>query len=166
MVSAMIYLKLRICCFIGLCLSIYATYVEVKAENNNNYKALCDLSQKVSCTAVFNTPYGKSFGLLSHLFNDIPNRWNPPNGLLGTVYYVSFIFSTFFEHKTLFKLQMTLCICSNLLTIYLAYLLYYIIRNFCVICVSIYVINFLCLCEMFKIYEKVWLVSEPNKKIK
>uniref|UniRef100_A0A1B0FLJ5 vitamin-K-epoxide reductase (warfarin-sensitive) n=1 Tax=Glossina morsitans morsitans TaxID=37546 RepID=A0A1B0FLJ5_GLOMM len=120
---------------------------------------------KVALMSMVIMTYGKSFGLLSYLFNDIPNRWNPPNGLLGTVYYLSFIFSTFFEHKSLFKLQMTLCICSNLLSIYLAYLLYYVIRNFCVICVSIYVINFLCLYEMFKVYKKVWLVQQ-NKKIK
>uniref|UniRef100_A0A1A9WWP4 vitamin-K-epoxide reductase (warfarin-sensitive) n=1 Tax=Glossina brevipalpis TaxID=37001 RepID=A0A1A9WWP4_9MUSC len=165
MVAAIIYLKLRICCFVGLCVSIYATYVEVKAENNNNYKALCDLSPKVSCTAVFNTPYGKSFGLLSYLFKDIPNRWNPPNGLLGIIYYLGFIYSTFFQHHSVFILQIFLCVCSNLLSIYLAYLLYYVLKNFCVICISIYVINFLCLCEMIKIYKKVRLV-ELNKKIK
>lgn len=39
----------------GFILSLYATYVEIKLILNKDYKALCDLAPKLSCTAVFSS---------------------------------------------------------------------------------------------------------------
>lgn len=47
--------KLRIWCLMGFILSLYATYVEIKLILNKDYKALCDLAPKLSCTAVFSS---------------------------------------------------------------------------------------------------------------
>ena len=47
--------KLRVWCLLGLILSIYATYVEIKLLGDKNYKAFCDLAPKLSCTAVFSS---------------------------------------------------------------------------------------------------------------
>lgn len=40
---------------LGLGLTLYTLYVEFEIESNKNYKALCDISEKVSCTKAFKT---------------------------------------------------------------------------------------------------------------
>ena len=42
-------------------------------------------------------------------------------------------------------LQLYLSVLSNIGSVYLAYVLYFILQNICVVCVSIYVVNFLLL---------------------
>ncbi|XP_065368723.1 vitamin K epoxide reductase complex subunit 1-like protein 1 [Calliphora vicina] len=162
--------KLRIWCILGLILSVYATYVEIKLLVNKDYKALCDLAPKLSCTAVFNSPYGKSFGFLNMFFNEETSKWNPPNGIFGIIYYLLLLLTTFLKRPDLVKYQILFCILSNLMSIYLAYLLY-ILENICVVCITIYVVNFLCLWEMLKDFNKLWLQNrttntkiESNKK--
>lgn len=36
-------------------ISIYSFHVETRAEEDSNYEALCDISEKISCTKVFNS---------------------------------------------------------------------------------------------------------------
>ena len=43
--------------FMGILLSIYAYYVETKAEREKGYKALCDFSATISCSKVFTSRY-------------------------------------------------------------------------------------------------------------
>ncbi|KAM7343994.1 vitamin-K epoxide reductase [Cochliomyia hominivorax] len=154
--------KLRIWCLIGLILSLYATYVEIKLLVNKDYKALCDLAPKLSCTAVFSSHYGKSFGFLNMFFDEKSSKWNPPNGIFGIIYYTILLITTFLDKPNLIKYQILLCILSNLMSIYLAYLLY-ILENICLVCISIYVVNFLCLWEMLQDFNKLWL--QKRKKI-
>lgn len=52
-----LYRKLRIWCGLGLVLSFYATYVELRSEKDSGYRALCDWSSSISCTRVFNSVY-------------------------------------------------------------------------------------------------------------
>lgn len=40
-------------CLVGLLLSLYALYVEIKAEANDNYEAMCDINEYISCSKVF-----------------------------------------------------------------------------------------------------------------
>ena len=42
-------------CLIGLGLSYYAYVVETKKEQDDSYKAMCDISENISCTKVFMT---------------------------------------------------------------------------------------------------------------
>lgn len=46
-------LCLRFFYIIGLSLSTYAFYVETKAEGDKDYKAMCDISERMSCSKVF-----------------------------------------------------------------------------------------------------------------
>lgn len=45
------------------------------------------------------------------------------------------------RHRLIAALQLILNFVSNLMTVYLAYLLYFVLDDFCVVCVSIYVVN-------------------------
>ena len=38
---------------IGLALSLYAIYVEMKKNENSDFNALCDISETMSCSKVF-----------------------------------------------------------------------------------------------------------------
>ncbi|XP_017478305.1 PREDICTED: vitamin K epoxide reductase complex subunit 1-like protein 1 [Rhagoletis zephyria] len=143
--------RFRASCLVGMLLSAYATYVELRAEKDASYVAMCDLSPKVSCTAVFTSSYGRGFGLTKYL-----TSWNPPNGVLGVAFYILLLLLTPPRHHLLSLLQLLLCFVSNLLSVYLAYLLYFVLEDLCVVCVSIYVVNFVCLLESWKIYKQIW----------
>ncbi|CAD7012219.1 unnamed protein product [Ceratitis capitata] len=121
---------------------------------------MCDLSPKVSCTAVFTSSYGRGFGLTQY-FTD----FNPPNGFLGIVFYAVLLLLTPPRHRLLAWLQLCLCFVSNLLSVYLAYLLYFVLDDLCVVCVSIYIVNFFCLRESWRIYTTLWC-SEGKSETK
>lgn len=40
-------------CVVGLALSYYAYVVETAKEQDDNYEALCDISERISCTKAF-----------------------------------------------------------------------------------------------------------------
>lgn len=42
-------------CLIGALLSYYAYTVEVKAEADHSYQAMCDISEHISCTKAFSS---------------------------------------------------------------------------------------------------------------
>ena len=109
---------------VGVLLSIYAFYVEQKAKKNKKYKAICDLSDKASCTKAFSSSYGKMFGV--------------SNSIVGIGFYLIIILLVyFFQYKLIFYLSAF----SFLTTIYLAYVLYIKMKNLCIVCTSIYVLN-------------------------
>ncbi|XP_005180939.1 vitamin K epoxide reductase complex subunit 1-like protein 1 [Musca domestica] len=142
---------LRLWCILGFLLSAYATYVEINLILNKDYKALCDLAPKISCTAAFSSSYGKGFGFLNNVTSksNILSEWNPPNGIFGLIYYAA-LFATANKNQRLCRvIQFLFCILSNVMSIYLAYILY-ILDDICVVCISIYVVNFLCLWEMLR----------------
>lgn len=45
--------SLTLICLVGLGLSIYSYVIEQATENDKNYKAMCDISENVSCTKAF-----------------------------------------------------------------------------------------------------------------
>lgn len=46
---------LTLTCLIGLGLSLYAYTVELRLEQNKNYKPFCDLAEHISCTKAFDS---------------------------------------------------------------------------------------------------------------
>lgn len=115
---------------LGFLLSLYAYITELKIKAYSDYKPLCDLSDRVSCSKVMNSPYSKIF-----LFS---------NAVWGMLFYAAafilLFFSGFWRARVLLAV---LIIISFLVTCYLAYLLYFKIRTICMVCTSLYVINIL-----------------------
>ncbi len=112
--------------FIGLCLSLYAHHVEQYAGKKKGYHAACDISDRASCTKAFSSSYGNTFGL--------------SNGTWGMLFYlVAVVLALLGEVQWLFLIS-----CLSVLTsFYLAYILYFKIKTFCVVCTSVYAINIL-----------------------
>lgn len=42
-------------CSFGIILSLYAYHVETSKERDENYTAMCDISEHMSCTAAFSS---------------------------------------------------------------------------------------------------------------
>uniref|UniRef100_A0A6B2E969 vitamin-K-epoxide reductase (warfarin-sensitive) n=1 Tax=Phlebotomus kandelakii TaxID=1109342 RepID=A0A6B2E969_9DIPT len=125
---------------IGLLLSVYSTHVEIQLELDNDYEALCDLNEGISCTKVFSSKYGKGFGIIHHVLGE-ESVFNQPNGLFGIFFYALIALLCFVNDSNVARVQIYLCIVSNIISLYLAYLLYFVLEDFCIVCVSTYVVN-------------------------
>ena len=121
-------LAMNIVIIIGFLLSIYAYYVEKKSEKNKEYKAICDLSENMSCNKAFTSKYGKIAGIS----NSIP----------GIIFYVLVFLLIQYNYL---NYVFYLALLSVLGSIYLAYISYFKLKNFCLVCTSIYVVNVLLL---------------------
>ncbi len=119
---------LTILSILGFILSCYAFYVEWKTHTTKKYRAVCDINDHMSCSAAFTSSYGKLLGI--------------PNSILGILCYITLVLLLFLNLTTLFfYVTLLSCIASA----GLAYILYFKMKNFCIVCSSIYLVNILLL---------------------
>ncbi len=117
---------------IGFLISWYVFTIEHKLKKDKNYKPMCDLSDRISCSKPLLSPYGTLFGI--------------GNSILGMIFYANMFMLALFEFNTLlFYGSIAACISS----IIFAYLLYFKIKSFCLVCTAIYIINALMLLVSF-----------------
>ncbi|XP_022342990.1 vitamin K epoxide reductase complex subunit 1-like protein 1 [Crassostrea virginica] len=150
-----------LCCAIGTLLSVYALYVEINAENDKNYRASCDISATISCSKVFKSRWGKGFGLIGLLIGD-DHPLNLPNSIFGIVFYILQIALTLSSSSGLASMQLYLSVLSNVASLYLGYILYFILKDLCIVCVSTYVTNAVLLVAVY--YKNKTL--QEGKRIK
>ena len=113
---------------VGFCVSLYTYFVERKIKAEPDYKPACDLSDTVSCSKPMKSIYANLFFV--------------SNAVIGMGFYVLVIILTLLHAYTLLFLAIVgSCIASCIL----AYILYTKIKSFCILCTSVYVINFLLL---------------------
>ncbi|XP_069189503.1 vitamin K epoxide reductase complex subunit 1-like protein 1 isoform X1 [Procambarus clarkii] len=137
-----IRLAMMLLAFIGIGLSLYALYVEVMKESDAAYQAMCDISPSISCSKVFTSKYGRGFGIIGELLGD-DHIMNQPNSIPGIIFYSLIIVLGETKSLKVAKVQRTVISLSNLMSAYLAYLLYFVLKDFCVVCVSTYIVNIL-----------------------
>ncbi|XP_049419574.1 vitamin K epoxide reductase complex subunit 1 [Epinephelus fuscoguttatus] len=134
--------KVRIfLCVFGLFLSVYALHVELSRESNPDYRAMCDLGESVSCSKVFTSRWGRGFGLVQLVVAE-DSPLNQPNSVLGIIFYTLQMGLGLSLSK---KAAMFLVFSSWVSvagSIYLACILAFVLGDFCMVCVSTYVINF------------------------
>ncbi|KAK3915877.1 Vitamin K epoxide reductase complex subunit 1-like protein 1 [Frankliniella fusca] len=135
---------LFVLCAAGVGASYYSVFVEKALEQNEKYQALCDINEQVSCTKVFGTKYAKGFGVVGKYLGE-KHILNQPNGVYGIVFYALLAFLSLVNISFLVNIQLLLAFLSNGMSVYLGYLLVYVIKSICVVCVATYVINFLIL---------------------
>jgi len=129
-------LTIIILAIIGILLSIYAYYIERKTRKNKHYHAVCDFNNTVSCTKAFSSKYGHTFGvsnsiggiffyflILILVILSIYNIYNLSSIIINSIFYLTII--------------------SMIGSTYLAYASYFKLKNFCMICNAIYIINIL-----------------------
>lgn len=123
---------------IGVLFSIYSYVVGKKARHEKDYKSICDLNDKVSCTTAFTSKYGKILGI--------------KNSLLGILFYI-FIFLFYINNYP--NLLFYITVVGFIVTIYLAYALYLKLENYCLVCNAIYLINITLLILSHRLYFSI-----------
>ncbi len=109
---------------IGLLSSIYMWYIHVRHAANPEYESMCDITETVACTSVVTGEYGSLVVL--------------PNSVYGMIYYVLImVLASFGFLLTIFWISILGLIGSA----YLAYLLYYKLRQVCIVCTLTYIVN-------------------------
>ncbi|XP_071539939.1 vitamin K epoxide reductase complex subunit 1-like protein 1 [Panulirus ornatus] len=137
-----LHMSLILLAIIGIFLSAYALYVEVLKEIDRDYQAMCDISASISCSKVFTSKYGRGFGILGELLGE-DHLLNQPNSIFGMIFYCLVIIMGEIKSLKVAKFQRVFIGLSNLMSIYLAYLLYFVLKDFCIVCVSTYIVNIL-----------------------
>ena len=119
-------LIIQILSALGIVLSLYTLYLHWKISKEEKYQAVCDLSDRFSCTKSIRSPEGKIFGI--------------PNGVFGIGFYGLILILTFTDFTNyIFPLTAWGVVAS----MYFAYQLYFRVKTVCLVCNSIYVINVL-----------------------
>ncbi|XP_028171282.1 vitamin K epoxide reductase complex subunit 1-like protein 1 [Ostrinia nubilalis] len=139
----------------GVLVSTYALYVEMAAEARPGYKAMCDFSEYASCSRVLTSEYSKGFGIIPK-----ESALEVPNCIYGIMFYCLMIFLGTYDHVGVARLQLLLAFASCLSSVYLAYLLAFVLHDFCIVCVSTYFINAM----LFSfVYKKNKFLTVKNK---
>ena len=152
---------LLLLCSAGIGLSYYSYFVETAVEQNEKYEAMCDINDQISCTKVFGSKYGKGFGIVGKYLGE-KHILNQPNSVYGIIFYAFLALLSLVNISFIVNVQLLLAFLSNGLSVYLGYLLMYVIKSVCVVCVATYVVNFLLLVT---VYMKLSRMSKkPSKK--
>ncbi|KAM4524376.1 vitamin K epoxide reductase complex subunit 1 [Odontesthes bonariensis] len=137
--------KMRIVlCLFGLVLSVYALHVELSRERDPDYRAMCDLGESVSCSKVFISRWGRGFGLVQ-FFVAKDSLLNQPNSVLGILFYtLQMGLGLSLSKKAALALVLSSWV-SVAGSLYLASILAFVLGDFCMVCVSTYIVNFVLL---------------------
>lgn len=127
-------------CVLGLFLSVYALHVELSRERNPDYRAMCDLGESVSCSKVFTSRWGRGFGLVQ-FFVAKDSLLNQPNSVLGLMFYTVQMGLGLSLSKRAAMLLVFSSWVSLAGSLYLAYILAFVLVDFCMVCVSTYIVN-------------------------
>uniref|UniRef100_A0A6C0C7D6 vitamin-K-epoxide reductase (warfarin-sensitive) n=1 Tax=viral metagenome TaxID=1070528 RepID=A0A6C0C7D6_9ZZZZ len=130
----MILVLLGIC---GILIALYAICVERLAPG---VTAMCDINNRASCSRVLKSPYGRMMKLCFDLPDNHP--LNVPNTYYGILYYSGIILYNFVTVPYQETLLFIASIFSMFVSLQLALILYYKLKDFCIVCVTTYVINF------------------------
>lgn len=126
-VKYMIMIEYILLSALGFAISLYTYLLELKVKRMPQYKPFCDISDKISCTKVMKSEYASLFYI--------------SNALFALVFYV-FMFA--FALKRMIIPLIIGSFGAFAVSLFLAYILYFKIKSFCLLCTSLYVTN-LCL---------------------
>lgn len=150
-------------CALGIGLSVYAYHVETSREKDATYRALCDINPSISCSKVFTSRWGRGFGLVENLFG-AQSLLNQPNSVFGVLFYILQIALGFVGLVAAAVTLLVTSLVSIAGSLYLAYILFYILEDFCVICITTYVLNFILL--LLNVKRLRCLTASPSRKRK
>jgi len=119
-----VILSIFIVATIGLCISLYGLFVENKLTEDPTYHPVCDLSDRVSCSKTFLSPYGKLLKVSNTVF--------------AILFYSAMMLLAYLEYIMLLWYG---ALAALVVSIFLAYILFFKIQTICLFCISLYVVN-------------------------
>uniref|UniRef100_UPI00398E8B49 vitamin K epoxide reductase complex subunit 1-like protein 1 n=1 Tax=Pristiophorus japonicus TaxID=55135 RepID=UPI00398E8B49 len=129
-------------CGLGLALSLYAYHVETSRERDAAYRAMCDISDSISCSKVFTSRWGRGFGLLGGVLGH-DSILNQPNSVYGLLFYLLQLMLSLTGSAMAAIVLAASSVVSLAGSLYLAYVLIFVLHDFCLVCVTTYGINLL-----------------------
>jgi len=118
--------QIQVLAAVGFILSAYFLYIKSN-QTKKNYKALCDITDTISCSKAASSKYSNIMIL--------------PNSFFGLLFYaILFILASIGTIQYIFYLS----IISSLFSLYLIYILFK-IKVACPVCIAVHIINFLIL---------------------
>jgi vitamin-K-epoxide reductase (warfarin-sensitive) len=133
----------KVLCLLGVLICKYAVGIENSKEKK---KRMCDVNESMSCTRVLTSKYGHMAKLLFGLKED--NFFNLSNAQYGLIYYIGLLLFQFYP-LTLIPYHDFLCFIGTLGSFFaslgLAWILYFKLHDFCMVCVAMYIVNSLLL---------------------
>nr|XP_025035509.1 vitamin K epoxide reductase complex subunit 1-like protein 1 isoform X2 [Pelodiscus sinensis] len=113
-----------------------------------------------SCKGSLWNRWGRGFGLLGSIFGK-DSAINQPNSVFGLVFYILQMLLGMTASAVAALILMTSSIVSVIGSLYLAYILYFVLKEFCIICVTTYLLNFI----LFIInYKRLVYLNEAWKR--
>lgn len=128
---------------LGLTLSLYALHVEHTLLTTPTFTSLCDLTIPIlevtaSCSKTLSSPESHLLSFFNLVPEDSPVYLNPPNALLGVIFYILTFLSTF--TSSVLPLLKPLTYISIVVSVYLLSVLIE-KGDVCLLCLSTHAIN-------------------------
>jgi vitamin-K-epoxide reductase (warfarin-sensitive) len=111
---------------LGVIISLYGMFVEYKVRREMNYHAACDITNTISCTKSFVSPYSKLLGI--------------SNIIICMIFYCAMLFFALLHNAAATMLLAWIGFAGALVY---GYVLYFKVKALCLICTSLYIINIL-----------------------
>ncbi|KAL4647783.1 vitamin K epoxide reductase complex subunit 1-like protein 1-like [Arapaima gigas] len=127
-------------CVLGVLLSAYALHVQRQNATDPTYEAMCDVGSAVSCSRMLSSRWGRGFGLLGSIFGK-NGAMNQPNSVYDLVFYVFQLLLGMTVSAMAALILMTTSIVSVMGSLYLSYILYFVLKDFCIVSVTTYLLN-------------------------
>ncbi|KAL8589472.1 hypothetical protein ACOMHN_061683 [Nucella lapillus] len=136
----------------GVLMSVYSLHVEEEKEKNPNYRAACDFNEHMSCSRVLTSKYARGFSLVEGLLGK-DHLLNARNCYTGIFFYLAYpavdlVLTPWLASGVLLGLSVLGVVTS----VYLAYVLFFILKDVCVVCITTYVLNGLLLYLNYNYY--------------
>ena len=125
---------------IGFVATLYAIYVAKRSKAG--FKVMCDINDRISCTAVLKSEYAYLCKMYLGVSDD--SIFNVPNTYYGLLFYIAIMIYPLYPFTLIPFREILLffaSIMSMLISFLLALILKYRLNNLCVICVFTYFVN-------------------------
>ncbi|KAL4693530.1 hypothetical protein H8957_002547 [Semnopithecus entellus] len=139
-------------CLTDLVLSLYALHVKAARALGRDYRALCDMGTTISCP-------GRGFGLVQHVLGQ-DSILNQYNNIFPCIFYTLHLLLGCPWTRWASVLLLLSSLLSLAGSVYLAWILFFVLYDFCIVCITTYAINVGLMCLSFR------KVQEPQGKAK
>ncbi|XP_007530098.2 vitamin K epoxide reductase complex subunit 1 [Erinaceus europaeus] len=127
-------------CVAGVAVSLYALHVKAERARNPDYRALCDVGTAISCSRVFSSRWGRGFGLVEQVLGQ-DSILNQSNSIFGCIFYTLQLLLGCLRSRWASILLVLSSLASLAGSVYLAWILFFVLHDFCIVCITTYAIN-------------------------